>query len=383
MPGQRRCVSQNASVITITSPMSTSMRNFSEREFYLAEFRGRSIGIAWPAEEPPSEGPLADVISELVANQSRVVILSPFDEVFEIAGVSKTVGIDSMSFAPQLWRSLRDTGRGGLKVSSTRFVQDCHRAALTLRLAKVVWIQSAPPIGRVAGEGRVSVVDLAHLDLLLGDETGARSGSLRVRAGRRPMLRAIRAMIEGGIPSVNVCTPKDLVRELFTYAGAGMFFTRDRYAEVRPLSIDDFDLANDLIERGEADGYLAPRDRGARDDVLAHGVGVFIEGRYLAGIGAILPHSSANAAELASLFALTRYVGEGAGGQIVRYAIDRARSEGRDYLFSCTTSERVEGFFERQGFRRVTKEEIPGEKWRDYDAGRRARVRCLRFDLDG
>ena len=129
-------------------------------------------------------------------------------------------------------------------------------------------------------------------------------------------------------------------------------------------------------------GFLAPRAQAARDAVLAHGVGVFIEGRYLAGIGAILPHPSDNAAEIASLFALTRYVGEGAGGQIVRYAIDRAREEGLDYLFSCTTSERVEGFFERLGFRPVEPEAVPKAKWDDYDPARRERVRCLRFDLE-
>jgi N-acetylglutamate synthase-like GNAT family acetyltransferase len=364
-----------------TPAMSISIRSFSEREFYLAEFRGRSIGIAWPADEPPSEGSLSTVISELVANGSRVVILSAFDEVFEIAEVEKAVGIDDSSFAPKLWRTLRDEGRAGLKVSPEKFDEDCRRAALARRLAKVVWVQSAPPVERTDAEARVSVVDLGHLDTLLGDAADMQPGSLRVRAGRSPMLHAIRALIEGGIPSVNVCAPNDLVRELFTYAGAGMFFTRDRYADVRPLAIDDFDLANDLIERGEADGFLAPRDRIARDSVLAHGVGVFIEGRYLAGIGAILPHSASNAAELASLFALTRYVGEGAGGQIVRYAIDRARGGGLDYLFSCTTSERVEGFFERHGFRRVTTADVPQEKWRDYDPERLDRVRCLRFDL--
>jgi N-acetylglutamate synthase-like GNAT family acetyltransferase len=227
----------------------------------------------------------------------------------------------------------------------------------------------------------VSVVDLAHLEPLLGEDVSRETDALRVRPGRVPILRAIRKMIEGGVPSVNVCTAKELDRELFTYAGAGMFFTRDRYADVRPLSIDDYDLANDLIERGEADGFLAPRDEAARDTVLAHGVGVFIEGRYLAGIGAILPHQSSNAAELASLFALTRYMGEGAGGQIVRYAIERARAEGLDYLFSCTTSERVESFFERHGFVRVAPEQVPPAKWADYDPARRARVRCLRFDL--
>lgn len=254
------------------------------------------------------------------------------------------------------------------------------RAALALRLAKVVWIQSEPPVERTNGEGRVSMVDLAHLGPLLEGRGQEDEPALRVRPGQRPLLSAIHGMIDGGIPSVNVCAAPQLAEELFTYAGAGIFFTRDRYAEVRPLAIDDFDPASDLIARGEADGYLVPRDSASRDAVLANGLGVFIEGRYLAGIGAILPHPSENAGEIASLFALTRYVGEGVGSQIVRYAMDRARSDGLAFLFSCTTSDRVEAFFLRHGFRRVSSDDVPKAKWDSYDPERRARVRCLRFD---
>lgn len=363
--------------------MPHGINTFSEREFYLAEFRGRSIGIAWPAEEPPSAQPLNAVIAELAANESRVVVMSPSEAVFEAAAIEDPIDARDAGYAPALWRDLRSTGRAGLKIDAVRFAEESRRVALALRLAKVVWIRGEPPVERVGSGARISVLDLRHLEPLLGRQSGLDAALMghSIRPGCAGMLAAIRDMIEGGIPSVNVCASKDLARELFTYEGAGTFFTRDRYAEVRPLAIDDYDLAHDLIERGEVDGYLAPRDRAERDAVLAHGVGVFIEGRYLAGIGAILPHPTANAAELACLFALTRYVGEGAGGQIVRYAVEQSRAAGLDYLFSCTTSERVESFFLRHGFGRVEPEFVPPEKWTDYDPARRARVRCMRLDL--
>ena len=367
--------------------MSDALRTFSEREFYLGEFRGRTLAIAWPATETPTEQPLAGVVAELSANGSRVIVLSPVEEVFLLAGVGAPVDASAPSYAPALWRDLRERGAAGLRVGAEDFASACVEIARTLRLAKLVWIRSSPPVERIEeadGEGRVSVVDLAHLTPLLDAEVdfAGEAPLYRVGADSHALLAAIRALIESGVPSVNVCAAGDLARELFTYTGAGTFFTRDRYAEVRPLAIDDYDLANDLIERGEADGFLAPRDAAARDAVLAHSVGVFIEGRYLAGIGAILPYPEDGAEELASLFALTRYVGEGAGGQIVRYAIDRARDQGLAYLFSCTTSERVEGFFARHGFRRVDAGTLPEAKWKAYDPARRARVRCLRFDLD-
>jgi N-acetylglutamate synthase-like GNAT family acetyltransferase len=369
--------------------MSEALRTFSEREFYLGEFRGRTLAIAWPATETVTEQPLAGVVAELSANGSRVVVLSPVEEVFVLAGVGAPVDASAPSYAPALWRDLRERGAAGLRVGAEDFASACVEIARTLRLAKLVWIRSTPPVERIEGaggdgEGRVSVVDLAHLAPLLDAEADPAGEVPLHRAGAdsQELLVAIRALIESGVPSVNVCAAGDLARELFTYNGAGIFFTRNRYAEVRPLAIDDYDLANDLIERGEADGFLAPRDAAARDAVLAHGVGVFIEGRYLAGIGAILPYPEDRAVELASLFALTRYVGEGAGGQIVRYAIERARDQGLAYLFSCTTSERVEGFFARHGFRRVDVDALPEAKWKAYDPARPARVRCLRFDLD-
>jgi len=363
-----------------TPTMSNEPHPFSEREFYLAEFRRRTIGIAWPETESLVREPLAEVVELLVANGSRVVILSPREEVAELGSASPAIDFGEASFAPRLWRRLRERGHAGLLVSGESFEEDCLQAALTLRLAKVVWVQSTPPVHRTDGEGRVSVVDLEHLERLLEDRGEQAGPALAIERGREGLLGAIRGMIDGGIPSVNVCAAEQLAEELFTYAGAGTFFTRDRYAEVRPLAIDDFDPASDLIARGEADGYLVPRDAESRDAVLAHGLGVFIEGRYLAGIGAFLPHPSENAGEIASLFALTRYVGEGIGSQIVRFAMDRAEREGLAYLFSCTTSDRVEAFFIRHGFRRVSPDDIPKAKWVAYDPERRARVRCLRFD---
>ncbi len=387
-----------------------SIRDFNERDFYLAEFRGRSIGVAWPPGEAVEIAGrdrlsvVADVISELARNGSRVVVLSPLEALFARLSIARPIAAKEPGFVAPLWRALRERGYAGLRFGQADFDGAVARVAVGLRLAKVVWIRSSPPVVRVPVAGRVSVVDLPHLEALLdgrvrrfvereiveGDDSepdmeGSRAGdaatSIAVAPDGAPVLAAIRQLIEGGIPAVNVCAPEDLAEELFTYDGAGTFFTRDRYADVRPLALDDFDLARDLIARGEADGFLAPRDDEALDAVLTHGVGVFIEGRYLAGIGAILPYPDARAAELACLFALTRYVGEGVGGQIVRYAIERGRRDDLDYLFACTTSDRVVAFFARHGFRSVDARDVPSAKWRDYAAERRARVRCLRFEL--
>ena len=78
---------------------------------------------------------------------------------------------------------------------------------------------------------------------------------------------------------------------------------------------------------------------------------------------------------------MTRFLGEGVGGHLVAFALERARELGRAYVFACTTQDRVGQFFERFGFRRVEQSGIPASKWADYDDERRARVRCYRHDL--
>lgn len=361
--------------------MSTDSESFSERAFYLAEFRNRSIGIAWPADEPVESEGLARLVAELTANRTRVVLISPRESTLRSISQEASVDLADEDHVPRLWRILRRHGCAGLRVSERDFAADCRRATLELRLAKLVWVDSTPPVVRGAEGARVSVVDLAHLHELLADGSTSSGDGLRAQPARREMLEAIRGMIEGGVPAVNVCAGPDLGKELLTYAGAGTFFTRNRYAEVRPLALDDLDPAHDLIVRGEADGYLMPRDAAARDRILAHAVGLFIEGRYLAGLGALLPHPEERAVEVACLYALTRYAGEGVGAQILAHAIEQARGEGLAYLFCCTTSERVERFFERSGLRVVGPDEVPKSKWQGYDAERRRRVRCLRIDL--
>jgi N-acetylglutamate synthase-like GNAT family acetyltransferase len=101
----------------------------------------------------------------------------------------------------------------------------------------------------------------------------------------------------------------------------------------------------------------------------------------LAGIGALLPGGDGVSGEIASLYALTRFLGEGVGVSLVQWGVAEARRLGLAYVFACTTSERVGQFFQRQGFREVPQDRVPDRRWLGYDPERRMRVRCFRMDL--
>jgi N-acetylglutamate synthase-like GNAT family acetyltransferase len=338
---------------------------FSERVFYLAEFRGRTLGLFLPQV---AAGAVLEVLRELADNATRVVMVGP-------AGVDRgeldcetlRLGVDRLE--GRAWRALRKKGRVLIEAAD-----DPPGALLEVarRLGLFKVVRLADVNGLLDAEGRRrSFIDRSDLSPLVAAAEPHLAG----------LLREVEGLLAAGVPSVNLCTPEGLRDELFTYSGSGTLFTRQRYIEVRRFGIEDYDAADDLIARGAAEGYLAPRTPEAVDGLLADGFGAFVEGKHLAGIGALRVPDGAEAGEVASLYTLTRFEGEGVGAHLVRYAISRARELGLGYVYACTTSTRVGAFFARLGFLEVGQDAVPREKWESYDPGRRQRVACYRREL--
>lgn len=352
-------------------PSGNKANEFSERQFYLGEFRGRTLGFALPPGCAAGRM-LRETAGALTVAGARAVILRA-----EVPSAQAAWPPDSVSgTAPRLegecWRRLAAAPVLAVDVPGRPFADACRELAVRLGLFKLVWLDARGGLG-VAGSRR-AFVDLDELRSLLAAE-----GALPADA-RRSLWVSIREMLEAGLPAVNVCDEAGLDDELFSYAGSGTLFTRERYISVRRLGVDDFDAAADLIQRGIAEGYLAPRRPEQVDAILASGFGAFVEGSHLAGIGALLRVGQGG--EITSLYTLTRFLGEGVGAHLVRYAVEVAAGMGLGFAFACTTSERVGAFFERNGFRPVDAAEVPAEKWRDYDPLRRPAVRCFRRDLE-
>jgi N-acetylglutamate synthase-like GNAT family acetyltransferase len=356
----------------VTEP-AASTPVFSEKDFYLQEFRGRTLAVAVQASDLRTPAPLAAVVAELVSCGARVCVLSTERAHLEALLEGRVLSAATPRLEGAAWRELRRSGSVGLVIGgSFAFAPACRHVALRLGVRKLVWLDRD---GGLVGTGgvRLSFVHLEELQLHLATE-GA-------NARRLALLREVERMLVGGIPAVNVCSLEGLADELFSYAGSGTLFTRERYMHVRRLGIDDFDAAADLMRRGVEEGYLAPRSDEDVDQVLASGFGAFVEGTHLAGIGALLVEPTSRMGEIASLYTLTRFLGEGVGGHLVARAVQHAEALGLLAVFACTTQDRVASFFLRNGFREVPGEDVPPSKWRGYDAGRRARVRCFRREL--
>jgi len=347
---------------------------FSEKGFYLSELRDRTIAIAVPGDLLSEAAGLEVVLKDLEANRTRVILISDGAAALaSLAGGEPLAAGEPATLAGRVWRRLGQNLRVGIATDDrAAFGAECRQIVLALGIHKLIWVDAAGGLTRADGT-RESFVDAEALrDRSAGVEPGCRY---------REILVHVEAMLSAGTDAVNLCTLDGIADELFTYNGSGTLFTREGYVSVRRLGLDDFDAAADLIERGMAEGYLAPRTPEQIERVLESAFGAFVGGNHLAGLGTLLPYRDDRSAEIASLYTLTRFVGEGIGSHLVRFAVDGARDQGCRFVFACTTSPRVEAFFERNGFRKVARGEVPEAKWRAYDPTRRDRVSCLRRDL--
>jgi N-acetylglutamate synthase-like GNAT family acetyltransferase len=359
----------------VAIPGEPSASGFSERDFYLQEFRGRTLAIACPVTLLRDPSMLASVVGTLARNGIRVLVLSSRRAALEAVVGDAVLPVSAPALETDVWRALRETSRVGLLAGGRRpFARQCRDVVLRLGVFKLVWIDPGGGFSDRRGN-RLSFVHRDELRELL-------AGRRRLSRRRRALLREIDALVTGGVPAVNVCDLAGLEEELFTYAGSGTLFTRKRYVAVRELGLDDFDAAHDLIARGVAEGFLAPRPSREVDRILAHGFGAFVEGAHLAGIGALLTYRDGpGAGEIASLYTLTRFLGEGVGQHLVRFALRRARELRLRWVFACTTQPRVGAFFARQGFEPTTPDALPRSRWRGYDRRRRGRLLCFRREV--
>jgi amino-acid N-acetyltransferase len=396
---------------------------FTEKEFYLDEFRNRTLLFTVHHGGPADRlRGLGEVARDLLVNDTRVVVLLggaaareraalkalerplaalpsasqvplPFPQVRltppDGAGPVLRLTTDEVrapevsdALLARLWDIMRATPffLGLCDVDDPdQLVGFAARLGARLRVHKLV---VADPEGgiRAAGSDRpLSFMDEGMTALLLNAGEAEATGL----GPRRALLDAVRSGLNDGITSVNLCTLDGIARELFTYEGSGTLFTREDYCKVERLSLDDFHEVEKVLERGQREGYLKVRTPAEIAPILFSGYGATIGQHHLAGVCSLQTeqYEQERAGEIVGLYTITRFKGEGVGVKLIDCMKTVGRERRLSYLFACTTQERVGQFFERQGFRALSQEEAPPAKWIGYDEARRRGLACYRFDL--
>ena len=391
---------------------------FGEKEFYLDEFHSHTLCVATALRDCERDGgyeSLGRVLRELIANETRVIVLvgvEPGRDVpTELRRVRRrlqrwVLGEDSARRFP-LVRGKRSAAESFVDFAGARGDLDAELSAVWLTLRKrpllVALVDTAQMVAtaqRLAGRlrvhklviaqpaGGISAPDGTQLSFMDDDllTTVLQPGQAEWAglATRRETLDAVRAALRAGVRSVNLCSLELLARELYTYEGSGTLFTLEDYCRIERLGIDDFEEVERLIARGQREGYLKPRSPTEVARILLNGFGAEIGSHHFAGVCGLetAPFAPERVGEIVGLYTITRFKGEGAGGRLLARVVEEAAAMGLRYVFACTLDPRAEAFFTRQGFGRVTPNDVPAAKWIGYDRQRRARVRCLRRDLD-
>lgn len=381
---------------------------FTEKDFYLDEFRGRTLVLAAERsalQAPTSRRRLRAVVGELTAHGSRVLVVVgegtaaargrsprrwlglPLARIRRPAGVapSRRRGDTVLWRDDELEGSLVDVW-DVIRVRASCVVL-CRGVALgpacriaeRLRVHKLVLLDPAGGLREPKSRRVLSFLDQGTLDVLL--EAG--EAEFHGLSHRRAMLGEIDRVLEAGVGSVNLCNLDGLSRELFTYEGSGTLFTRDDYCRIDRLAIDDFHEVERLVARGQREGLLKPRTGDEIAHLLLGGFGAWVGRQHLAGIGAlhVSPYRADAAGEIAGLYTMTRFKGERIGRRLVRRLVAEASMVHLRYVFAVTANEEAARFFRGEGFRPVPPSEVPAVKWQGYDPSRRARVKVFRLDL--
>ncbi len=372
---------------------------FTEKTFYLEEFYGKSLLFALipPAGQRVSDfDSLLLTLRELRRNQTRcVVIVSPsaLPKLMRRLGrlaptdpppvFNPSEGLRSRPYPPdsavaEIWARLR---AGSIVVASmSRDDADdltvfARELASRLRVFKLLILDRRGGLVDNKTGQTLSFVEEHRIRRTMRN--------LRSRA-RRAIVRAALDALEDGVGSVNLVAPGDVYEELFSFIGAGTLFTEMQYGFVRPVSIDDFEEVEALIVRGQNEGHLLPRSPEQIAQILPSCFGYRIGDEHLAGICSLLtePYRRDRAGEITAMYTLTRFQGEGVAAVLVREILKEAQARRLEYVFACTSDDRVAGLFARLGFKRVSARQVPAAKWRGYDSSRITSLSILRVELD-
>lgn len=380
-----------------TTPSDVST---AEREFYLKEFRGKSLLFALRAEDITAlkdRDVVQEVLRTLVLNETRVILLVETNEStperraveglhtqlsHALNGIPAPVPLLPETDEDRRCLSILEPLRTvsvfiGLWPAQARLpaLQNAQQLANRLTVYKLVILD--PQGGLTAGGAPLSFLNGSHLEELQAH--GARG---EMPHERRQQLETARGALEGGVASVSLCSPANLARELFTYEGCGTFFTLTDYCQAERLALDDFPEAERLIQLGEQEGALKKRTASEVSHLLLHGYGARLgQERDLVGLCALLPYAADNAGEIAGLYTLRRFHGEGIGSRLVGKAITEGQARGLAYLFACTNQEGARRLFERFDFHQVTPDAVPAKKWHAYAPERKRAVSVYKREL--
>jgi amino-acid N-acetyltransferase len=186
---------------------------------------------------------------------------------------------------------------------------------------------------------------------------------------------AVRAL-KGGVPRVHIidgAVEEGLLAEVFSNEGIGTLVHANEYQAIRRAVKKDARGIAALIKTSVENEELLPRSLAEIERQLASFYVFDVDGN-LAGCVLLHPYAEQGKAEMACLCVSAKYENQGIGGRLMQFVEERARQASLGELF-CLSTQAVNYFVQKGGFRLATPDDLPAPRRAVYDAsGRHSQV---------
>lgn len=189
------------------------------------------------------------------------------------------------------------------------------------------------------------------------------------------LVQAVRAT-RNGVPRVHIIdgrVEEGLLAEVFSNEGVGTLVHTNEYQAIRKARKKDcralFDLIRGGVENDELVRRTLPEIEKQIDDFF-----VFEVDGMPAGCAALQVYGEVRKAEMACVCVSAKYENQGIGGRLMQFIETQARARGLAELF-CLSTQAVNYFVQKGGFRLGTPDDLPAPRRERYDrSGRRSQV---------
>ncbi len=190
---------------------------------------------------------------------------------------------------------------------------------------------------------------------------------------------AVRAL-RGGVPRVHIIdgrVEEGLLAEVFSNEGVGTLVHTNEYQAIRRAYKKDARSIFALIKASMENDELLPRTQGEIERQAGDFYVFEVDGT-LAGCAALHQYPD-DKAEMACVCVAGKYENQGIGARMMQFIEEQARTVGAKHLF-CLSTQAVNYFLQKGGFRLGTPDDLPPARRQRYDAsGRKSQVLVKRL----
>lgn len=186
---------------------------------------------------------------------------------------------------------------------------------------------------------------------------------------------AVKAL-RGGVPRVHIIdgrVEEGLLAEVFSNEGVGTLVHTNEYQAIRRAFKKDARAIFALIKASMENDELLPRTQGEIERRVGDFYVFEVDGA-VAGCAALHQYADTGKAEMAAVCVSAKYENQGIGGRLMQFIEEQARAAGAQELF-CLSTQAVNYFVQKGGFKLGVPDDLPPERRQRYDAsGRKSQV---------